>query len=235
MPKYILWDFDGTLGYREGGWASALIEAIGRNIPDHGFTAEQVRPFLQTGYPWHQPHRPYPARSAKKWWRDLYPVFERAFIGVGIATTQARQLAEEVPLVFTDPPYWRLYNDTLPTLIDLSEQGWTHLILSNHVPELSALVDSLGLAGLVSHIFNSAETGYEKPHPMAFRHALAALNSIEAIWMIGDNPIADVAGAEAAGIAAILVRKTDGQAKHQCSSLQEVPKILRQMQALPAV
>jgi phosphoglycolate phosphatase-like HAD superfamily hydrolase len=29
--KLLLWDFDGTLGYREGGWSSALHQAILRN------------------------------------------------------------------------------------------------------------------------------------------------------------------------------------------------------------
>jgi len=34
------------------------------------------------------------------------------------------------------------------------------------------------------------------------------------VWMIGDNPVADVAGAEAVGIPAILVRtRSDGAAR----------------------
>ena len=57
-------------------------------------------------------------------------------------------------------------------------------------------------------IFNSAQTGYEKPHPQAFRNVLAWLPEPEAVWMIGDNYTADVLGAQAVGLPGILVRET---------------------------
>ncbi|MGH7576165.1 MAG: HAD-IA family hydrolase, partial [Longimicrobiales bacterium] len=41
--------------------------------------------------------------------------------------------------------------------------------------------------------------GYEKPNPRAFRHVLNAVGPSGPVWMIGDNPIADVAGAAAVG------------------------------------
>jgi FMN phosphatase YigB (HAD superfamily) len=55
-------------------------------------------------------------------------------------------------------------------------------------------------------IFASAVTGWEKPNPRFFRHALQAVGNPSRVWMVGDNPIADVAGAEAVGIPALLVR-----------------------------
>jgi FMN phosphatase YigB (HAD superfamily) len=82
------------------------------------------------------------------------------------------------------------------------------VIVSNHVPELPQLVDALGLGGLVDRVFSSALTGYEKPHPQAYLHALRECGRPAARWMVGNNPLADVAGAEAVGIPAILVRST---------------------------
>ena len=38
-------------------------------------------------------------------------------------------------------------------------------------------------------------------------HAVQLAGNPEEVWMVGDNPVADVGGAEAVGIKAILVRK----------------------------
>ena len=79
------------------------------------------------------------------------------------------------------------------------------MIVSNHVPELPALVEDLGLAGWFDAVVTSARVGFEKPHPRLFA-AARAVSPDPRIWMIGDNPIADVAGARSVGIDAILVR-----------------------------
>ena len=58
-------------------------------------------------------------------------------------------------------------------------------------------------------IHTSASTGFEKPHPRAFELALEAAGHPDTVWMVGDNPIADVQGAQRLGIPAILVRTAD--------------------------
>ena len=170
---------------------------------------------------------PYTIRPAEQWWNDLAAVFERAFAAAGVLSPQARLIAKEVRHVYADPEYWRLYDDTLPVLTQLSGEGWTHLLLSNHVPELPALLHSLQIDGCFAQVFNSAETGYEKPHPQAFQNVLHASGNTETVWMIGDNPIADIAGAAAAGIPGILVHKRHAEARYQCDSLTQVPTMLR--------
>ncbi len=76
----------------------------------------------------------------------------------------------------------------------------------------------------MERIFNSAHTGYEKPHPEAFRGVLDALGGAEKIWMIGDN--ADVAGAKAAGLPAILVRKRREGVEPYCEDLGRIAAIV---------
>jgi putative hydrolase of the HAD superfamily len=87
----------------------------------------------------------------------------------------------------------------------LQREGVTQAVLSNHVPELPAIVDALGLAGYFDTVFTSATIGFEKPHPGIFGHALDAFGHPDDVWLIGDNPVADVEGATAAGIRAVLV------------------------------
>jgi len=51
----------------------------------------------------------------------------------------------------------------------------------------------------------AADVGYLKPHEIIFRHALAQLGtSAEETVFVGDNPVADIAGAQGAGMRAVL-------------------------------
>ena len=102
----------------------------------------------------------------------------------------------------------------------------TSSVLSNHVPELPCLIDGLGLSSLIHRTINSAETGFEKPNPLAFQAALAALDYPSQVWMIGDNVNADVMGAESVGLRAILVRGQDPRAARCASGLRDVRKFI---------
>ena len=114
----------------------------------------------------------------------------------------------------------------MPALKQLQDVGWTHVILSNHVPELPDIVTTLGLSPYITRIFTSALLGYEKPHPQAFRYVLDELHNPAVVWMIGDNPEADIAGAEASGIPAILVRGIDRSARRSCPGLAALAPLL---------
>ncbi len=223
--RYLLWDFDGTLGYRVSGsvgsgWTASLLETLDIALPGHTVTLDQIRLFLQTGFPWQEADRPHlHLTSADLWWEAILPVLERAYLGVGLDRDLAWTLARQFRAVYLNLDRWRLFDDVLPTLDVLSSHGWTHATLSNHVPELGDIVQHLGLTSRMALVFNSAETGYEKPHPRAFQIALERLPAAEAVWMIGDNFIADVQGAEAVGLPAILVRKHQPQARYFCESL----------------
>lgn len=225
--RVLLWDFDGTLGEGVGGWSGALLAAVERHAPGLGLTPEQVRPQLQRGFPWHTPDRPcVPPHAAQCWWAALEPVFVDACLGCGLPEGLAAQVAAEVRHTYLAPGAWRLYDDALPTLSRLSAAGWRHVVLSNHVPELRDLLAALKLAPLLVGVVNSAETGYEKPYPEAFRLGIAAARGATTIWMIGDNPVADIAGAEAAGIPAILVRRTHPSARYASVDLAGIPSLL---------
>jgi putative hydrolase of the HAD superfamily len=227
VRQYLIWDFDGTLGYRDGNWDGALVEVLQRADPACPVRREQIVPHLQTGYPWHDPGTTYPSgRSSDMWWQSLEPVFRRAFVAVGVPAERAIGLAAEVRDVFTCPDRWCLYDDALVALEELSRNGWTHIILSNHVPELSLILEHLGVLRLVDRVFNSAETGFEKPHPQAFSNVLASLEHGAAVWMIGDNLRVDIQGATAASIPAILVRQQSALFTNQCEDLKGIGPII---------
>ena len=224
---FLAWDFDGTLGYREGLWSSALLTVLESEGWDRELDEDLLRTGLRTGFPWHSPEIPHPELSSPDlWWESLTPVFVRTFEKAGLDSGRSQTLAHRVREAYTDPRHWRLFDDAIPTLELLSSRGWTHVILSNHVPELTQIIAALGLGSHIRQVFNSAESGYEKPHPRAFGGLLDELDHPKKIWMIGDNPEADVRGAEAAGIPAILVRGNPVDAERHRNDLSGIEELV---------
>lgn len=207
--KTVLWDFDGTLGYRPRRWAECVVDAVAEVVPDLHVTVEMVIPHLARGYPWHDPETAHCGIDADTWWERLAPVLAGAAEAVGVAPKNALAAAAGVRRRYVDPSGFRLYDDVLPVLGELRRDGWRHVVLSNHVPELPEIATSLGLDDVVDRVFTSAEMGYEKPRREAYAIATQWCDEPATVWMVGDNPVADVEGAEAVGIPAILVRSED--------------------------
>lgn len=206
--RVIIWDFDGTLAHRPGGWwAQCMLEWLEEVEPGHGVSLDDIRPYLKRGFPWHEHDKGHPDLcDPEAWWAHVGDVLGGILTSAGIAEATAATVARMFPARFPDPTRWVLYDDTLGALERLRDAGWRHAILSNNLPELPLITDGLGLGEIVDQVFTSAVIGYEKPHPEAFRVALDSLGPNAQTWMVGDNAVADVAGAERLGISAILVR-----------------------------
>ena len=196
--------------------------------PGHTINSEQLRPFLKDGFPWNRPQESHQQLSTPEfWWINLEPLFVRTFQGVGFSFVRAKFLAHHVRKYMVNPNRYVLYDDTLPVLTELKEKGWRNVILSNNMPELPNIAEALGLNRFIDYCFVSATTGYEKPNPEAFNIALSALSNPERIWMVGDDLIPDVSGAESLGIPAILVHNTQSfNTKYQASTLLDALKII---------
>lgn len=209
MACYLVWDFDGTLGYREGGWSGAMHEVLAGHGLAEGITPADLRAHILTGFRWHNPARAYsPAILADTWWDELDPLFTAAYVAAAkLPEEKAKELARQVRARYVLASAWRLFEDSVPALTELTRRGYVHLMLSNHVPELPHVLNLLGIREQFKSVFNSAETGFEKPHPNAFAAVMKQIGTGANAIMIGDNPTADFSGARAAGMSAILVRR----------------------------
>ena len=223
MDRVVLWDFDGTLGHRPGMWSGSLVSAMDRLDPDHGFGIDDVRPYLQQGFPWHTPEVAHPElNEPEEWWGSVGATLRLAFEKLGYETSFAKDLVACARKIHIDPSTFVLFQDVTQVLGDLSAKGWRHIILSNHVPELPSIVRGLGLSSLVEHVVSSAAIGFEKPHPETYRIGLSVAGHPEEVWMVGDNPIADVQGAESVGVPAILCRNPPIKGLRCVSTLTEI-------------
>src|SRR5690242_2098708 len=91
--NYLIWDFDGTLGYREGGmWSRTLFEIVQQAMPELGVSVEPLRPHLQAGYPWHFPERSHTEwDTADAWWAAYHPALINAMLAVGVLEERAEE------------------------------------------------------------------------------------------------------------------------------------------------
>ena len=85
------------------------------------------------------------------------------------------------------------------------------VVVSNWDVSLAEVLERVGLAPLLDGVVTSAAVGAAKPDPAIFAHALA-LAGVPAARArhVGDSLDEDVAGARAAGIEPVLLRRDGG-------------------------
>jgi putative hydrolase of the HAD superfamily len=108
---------------------------------------------------------------------------------------------------FTDP-------DAPPLLRDLRQRGLRVGVLSNTMWPRSAherVFARDNLLDLIDGAVYSSEIPWTKPHPEAFRAAMAAVGVDDpaACVFVGDRPWDDVHGAKSVGMRAVLLRNSD--------------------------
>lgn len=236
MSKVILWDFDGTLAYQPGIWAGAIMRALASYGCTQDITAEAVKPLLRTGFPWHTPDEAHPQLSTPEaWWRHMEGVLANVFVRLDFDSAASTSLAALTREHYVDPSTFQLFPGAIETLIALKGDGWRHAILSNHTPDLPALINALGISGHFTLCITSAAIGFEKPHPQAFRYALEAMGNPGQAIMIGDNPVADIQGASRVGIPSILVHSAppEGESCLHAKDLHAIPEILAHLSFPP--
>jgi putative hydrolase of the HAD superfamily len=101
------------------------------------------------------------------------------------------------------------FPDVLPALRRARARGRALVVVSNWDVSLNSVLAGLELAPLLDGIVTSAAAGSRKPAPAIFEQALALVGAApaEAIH-VGDSLEEDVAGARAAGIEPVLIRRS---------------------------
>ena len=111
------------------------------------------------------------------------------------------------PHTFTDP-------DVLPLLRELKRRGLKVGVLSNTMWPRTAhekIFVRDEVLDLIDGAVYTSEIDWVKPHPEAFRAAMAAVGETEpaACVFVGDRPYDDIHGAKSAGMRAVLVANSD--------------------------
>ncbi|MEH2062913.1 MAG: HAD family hydrolase [Nostoc sp.] len=232
--KYLFWDFEHTLGYRDGMWSETLHSILKRH-GIHNIDLEDIRPLLKNGFPWHSSEIPHSLLfNEKTWWEYMNEYFAEIYEKVGINKTQAIKYASQVQNEYKNLEKWHLYDDVIPTLQDAIKNNYKNIILSNHIPELHEIIDQLNIIEYFEEIYTSGKIGHEKPSLKFYAHVINDLKieKTECV-MIGDSYNADIAGALRADIQAILVRKpNDKNYKLYSPDFRGILKIIRKVSTM---
>jgi putative hydrolase of the HAD superfamily len=124
------------------------------------------------------------------------------------------------------------YPDATATLPQLRERGLALVVVSNWDVSLDGVLCATGLAQLLDGVVTSAAVGRPKPAPEIFWAALELAGvGAERALHVGDSPEHDVAGALAAGVEPVLLRR---ERRAACAPPANAP-VIRSLAELPAL
>ena len=166
--------------------------------------------------------------NSRIFWKFLYRRFLQE---LGHAGDEA--LVDRLFAVFSSTSTYRLYDDVLPAVRELSDLGYRLGLISNFERWLEEMLVELE----VGHVFDvaviSGIEGVEKPDASIYELALAKAG-VEAgrAVHVGDSPALDVAPARSVGIATVLLDRLgryEDHDGHRISSLKELPGLLSKL------
>jgi putative hydrolase of the HAD superfamily len=204
QTKAIFLDALGTLVELEPPWVG-LRKALGEGVADDRLVAA-----VRAEMAYYKAHS-HEGRDAE----SLADLRRRS------AEVLSRELGTEVEVgTLVGSIRFTPYPDAVPALEGLRELGLKRVCVSNWDCSLGAVLERCGLAAHLEGVVSSAEAGAQKPDPAIFEAALkfAGVAAAEAVH-VGDTREEDIAGAEAAGIRALLLDREGGG---DIASLEEV-------------
>jgi HAD superfamily hydrolase (TIGR01662 family) len=168
---------------------------------------------------------------------DVAAASSRAYAEAGVHLDAA--LLDEV-LRVEQEAWWHgahLDPQAVPLLDTLRGQGLRVGVCSNAPYRVESLRAQLAFLGLDTHldaVTFSADVGWRKPSPRIFEAAVRSLGTeVDRTVMVGDSETADIAGAHAAGLRAVLLSRTGDRGSDAAdaviAALRELPGALRNM------
>jgi len=123
-----------------------------------------------------------------------------------------------------------LWSAVLPgvpqALTRLRAAGLRLVVVSNADGTVEEGLTRAGLRGHLDAVVDSQVIGFEKPDPRIFAHALELFGSDPARTLhVGDFYAADVAGARAAGVHAVLLDPHGDWGEPDCATARDVPEV----------
>jgi putative hydrolase of the HAD superfamily len=140
------------------------------------------------------------------WWRELV---DRVIDQVAPGTRELDRDAffEVAYSHFAEAGVWELYPEVIEVLETLRPR-FDLAVISNFDGRLRMIFEHLGLSEFFSHVFLSSELGMDKPDPLIYRRALklSGVAPNETLH-VGDDPVRDWRGAEAAGLSVFRLER----------------------------
>jgi HAD superfamily hydrolase (TIGR01549 family) len=127
---------------------------------------------------------------------------------------------------YAHPDRWAVYPDVAHTLAEAGRRGYRQGVVSDWGPDLVPILQALGLTAWFDFVVASAVTGYAKPSPEIFAHAVARADARpDQCLYVGDTYMQDVIGARTAGLLAVLVDRDGAAPRLDCPVVRSLDHI----------
>ncbi|MFN8108969.1 MAG: HAD family hydrolase [Thermoleophilia bacterium] len=202
-PAAVLLDAAGTLLRLAGDPAPALAAALAR--AGHPAPLDRVRRALAAEIDHYRAHH---IRGADP---DALAELRRECARVLVSHLPAPPPAEVALPLLLEALRFEAFPDAPALLRRLRDAGIPVAVVSNWDCALPEVLDRLGMTPLVDAVVTSAAFGAAKPDPAVFHHALALLGVPPGPDVVhcGDDVVADLGGARAAGCTGVLLDRHD--------------------------
>ena len=102
------------------------------------------------------------------------------------------------------------YENVYSSLKNLQKSNIKVIIITNGIDWVQKeRVNKLKLNPLINGMLTSDQVGYSKPHPAMFEKGIELLQLDKSeIWVVGDNPQADIEGASNIGLSSCLITES---------------------------
>jgi putative hydrolase of the HAD superfamily len=209
MPDAVLFDTDNTLYPYEPAHAAAIAAVSEKAASLFSISTSQFESVFSQARDEIKRRLKHTASSHS---RLLY--FQRMLelLGLGSQVLLALDLEQT---------YWRtflsnavLFDGVKEFLDELRLEGIPTAIVTDLTSQIQfRKVVYFGLDHYFDYIVTSEEAGFDKPNDAPFQLAVEKMRPKgNCIWMVGDNPIADIGGAKKA-IGAVTIQKVHGDSK----------------------
>jgi|WetSurMetagenome_2_1015567.scaffolds.fasta_scaffold303025_1 putative hydrolase of the HAD superfamily len=227
MGKVIFWDFDGTLGYRQGNWEGAIFELVEDEKVKTKTNYDLISVLLQNGFPWHKPEKNYLSiNNSINWWAFVNPKFIQIFEALGYEKHESVIKATKVAEQYSKLQKWKIYEDVIPNLTLLQNQMWKNILVTNNIPEFPIILKKLDLEKYFDRVFVSSIIGFNKPNPLIIQDYLDKIGSNSKTIVVGDRVESDIAFADFIHAEGILVRSTEKTWKLNFDNLTDLTKYI---------
>lgn len=232
MPlRAVFLDVGETIMRPDPSWEAVYHVALtefGVLVEMEALNAALRRAYRQGGYGFEGGFTPSPEESQRR----AMAMDELAFAELGLSPVPDG-FYDRLSALFSAADTWHVYPDTWETLPALRKRGLIVGVVSNWVWQLPELLHALDLIGHFDFVAASARVGYDKPHRGIFDYALAQAGvAADEALHVGDRLDADVAGARAAGLDAVLLDRRD---HHHAEPGDDVTVVRSLTELLPIV
>ena len=165
--------------------------------------------------------------QSRRFWTYLY---KRLMRELGIVDDD---LPNRLFARFTDSSSYKLFDDVLPVLHELTASGLRLGLISNFERWLEEMLVEMEVGHLFDSMTISGSVGVEKPDSAIFELALkdAGVAAADAVY-VGDSPVLDAAPAAGVGMKVVLIDRAlryPDSAWPRIESLKELPEAITKL------